>query len=320
MKKIKSLVIAAMFLVSLVAVINPVASRSGNIAYIHPDGDTSIANSYKALLEANGYSVILIPMSSVATTNFSVYNAIIIGSNTTSGDWNPALASAVNSFGKPIIGLGEDGGYEFFGELGLNTGRPNGWHGNDNSIYVVDPTHTIFNTPNAISIPPSNIIVLYTATNHVGIFLPSIPPSVVVLGREIGSATHYPLTLENNRYLLWGFHDSPNNMTTTGKDLFINVVNYMAPLPEEAIFANPIAAFMPVKNYHLRQVNAYLECIEENLPEDVPEDVQALLDEMQEHIDNANTTGNSIYANNELLKALRCCEDIREKLGITCPL
>jgi hypothetical protein len=83
---------------------------------------------------------------------------------------------------------------------------------------------------------------------------------------------------------------------------------------------NPIAAFMPVKNYHLRQVNTCLGCIEENLPEDVPEDVQTLLDEMQEHINNANTTGNSIYANNELLKALKCCEDIQEKLGITCPL
>jgi len=87
-----------------------------------------------------------------------------------------------------------------------------------------------------------------------------------------------------------------------------------------AVFANPIAAFMPVKNYHLRQVNTCLECIEENLPEDVPEDVQTLLDEMQEHINNANTTGNSIYANNELLKALKCCEDIQEKLDITCPL
>jgi len=91
-------------------------------------------------------------------------------------------------------------------------------------------------------------------------------------------------------------------------------------VPQVTLTINPIAAFLPVKNYHLRQVNAYLECITENLPEDVPEDVQVLLDEMQEHINNANTTGNSIYANNELLKALKCAEDIQEKLGITCPL
>jgi len=104
MKKIKSLVIAAMFLISLLAVINPVASRSGNIAYIHPDGDTSIANSYKALLEANGYSVTLIPMSSVATTNFSVYNAIIIGSNTTGADWNPAFLQLIVS-ANPLLDL-----------------------------------------------------------------------------------------------------------------------------------------------------------------------------------------------------------------------
>jgi len=85
-------------------------------------------------------------------------------------------------------------------------------------------------------------------------------------------------------------------------------------------FANAVAAFIPVKNYHLRQVNTCLGCITENLPEDVPEDVQTLLDEMQEHINNANKTGNSIYANNKLLKALKCAEDIQEKLGITCPL
>lgn len=89
-------------------------------------------------------------------------------------------------------------------------------------------------------------------------------------------------------------------------------------IPE--ITVNPIAAFMPVKNYHLAQVNAYLACIEDNLPEDVPDDIQDLLDELQEHIDNANTTGNTIYANNELLRALDTCDEIAGLLDITCNL
>jgi hypothetical protein len=92
---------------------------------------------------------------------------------------------------------------------------------------------------------------------------------------------------------------------------------YGAVLGEE-LFINPVAAFMPVKSHHLTQVNAYLMCIEDNLPEDVPQDIQELLDLMQEHIDNANATGNTIYANNELLRALDLCEEIATELGITC--
>jgi phosphodiesterase/alkaline phosphatase D-like protein len=194
------------------------------IAHIYSTDDTG-ANSYKSLLEDNGYSVTLIAMSDVATTDFSTYDLIIVDSDT--GSWDdPASVSAVDGSANPIIGLGE-GGYDFFGQLGLNTGRPHGWHGSNNSIYIVDTSHPIFNMPNSITIPEDTIIQLYTTTNHVGIDLPSIPENVVVLGREADEVEHYPLTLENDRYLFWGFTASPESMTQVGKDLFLNVVDFL---------------------------------------------------------------------------------------------
>jgi hypothetical protein len=167
-------------------------------------------------------------MSNVATTDFSVYRLIILGGDTgytiTWGD--TASVAAITDSGKPVIGLGE-GGYAYFGKLALETGYPHGAHGDDNSIYVVDTSHSIFNMPNSIAIPGDDIIQLYTTTNHVGIGLSPIPGNVVALGREADDVGYYPLTLENGRYLLWGFTASPDNMTQVGKDLFLNVVDFM---------------------------------------------------------------------------------------------
>ena len=319
MKRIKGIITAAIVLVSFLIVINPVAGGSGKIAYIYPDGDLTVAAPYKAFLDAHGYSTTLIPVSSVTSTNFSVYDLIIIGGNTGNSDWNSgshvpsAAATAVNNSGKPILGLGDGGSY-FFEAFSLNIRWGNGMYNNYTNIYVVDKTHQIFNTPYHINVPAGNIIQLYSSASSVlEIHMNTVPPNVVALGRSSTSPGYYPIAFENNRYFLWGFHDSPTNMTGTGMDLFLNIVNFLAGPPEETT-VNPIAAFWPVAHHHLKEVNDLLSEIQNKLPDSVPEDIQSLLDEAQGHIDNANKTGNSIYANNELLKALELLNEVLSKL------
>jgi len=94
--------------------------------------------------------------------------------------------------------------------------------------------------------------------------------------------------------------------------LVVNSVGAIKVIPPS--FPAGVAAFSAVSNHHLSQVNTLLGDIEGALPDEVPEDIQALLDEAQAHINNANTTGNSIYANNELLKALKILEGVLASL------
>lgn len=199
--------------------------NASTIAFIYST-DSSTANDYKSLFESAGFTTDLILTGNIATTDFLKYDLIIIGSDISTPSGSDI--SKISDSAKPIIGLGE-GGYSFFGGLGLKTGYPNGWHGSENRIYTVDKTYTVFNKPNSITIPTNYILQLYSSTGHVGIHLPSVPSNVIVLGRESTDTTHYPFTLEDSKYLLWGFTASPTSMTQIGKDLFINSISYLVP-------------------------------------------------------------------------------------------
>jgi len=118
------------------------------VAYVYKD-DMPTAMSYENLLESHGMVVDLLPMTDVSNTGIlNLYQLIVVGPDTGHlSSWgDPASVNNIAQSGKPVIGLGE-GGYALFGRLSLDIGYPYGWHGNENCIRVVTPTHTIYNTP-----------------------------------------------------------------------------------------------------------------------------------------------------------------------------
>jgi hypothetical protein len=153
-----------------------------------------------------------------------------VGDNTyLSHSWTePNAITAIEDSGKPILGLG-DGGYRFFGMFGLSIGYPYGGSGSNHSISVVDPECSLFSAPYPIDIPDDGILQLYTETRQVGIYLwPDVPETVFAIASEADEVGYYPLAMEDNRYVLWGFTESPGKMTEVGKRLFINVVIWTA--------------------------------------------------------------------------------------------
>ncbi|MCP4263717.1 MAG: hypothetical protein GY774_40340 [Planctomycetes bacterium] len=197
------------------------------VAYIH-SSDLEAAQNFQSLLVAYGCSTTLIDIDEISAAALDSYDLIIVGSDTGfTRNWGDIESvTAIESSGKPVIGLGE-GGYAFFGQLGLLVGWPNGMHGSHNSIYVVDPDSSLFGTPYPIDIPEDLVLQLYTESSYVPLYLYPVPETVTAIGRDADSIGYYPLALEH-LYLFWGFTNSPEGMTEVGKRLFINLVIWRA--------------------------------------------------------------------------------------------
>jgi parallel beta-helix repeat protein len=204
--------------------IQPQVMSLPRIAYIY-DSDAEAAKSFLSLLVSYGCATTLIALDQAPAAALEDYDLVIVGDDTEdAAAWNdPQVADAIEGAGRPIVGMGE-GGYDFFGVLGLSIGRPNGMHGDGDSIIVIDPNYPLFVLPYAIEIPENRVLRLYTQSNNATIHLQMVHENVTVLGDEPANPGYSSLILEQNRYLFWGFTESPQKMTEVGKKLFINVV------------------------------------------------------------------------------------------------
>lgn len=198
--------------------------------------DATDMNAYYALLKARGITPTTMKLADLSRADLTKFQVIILGNDTGNGStWGTDTAvSKIVASGKPVLGLGE-GGYAFFGKLTLHIGYPNGWHGAETTMAVMDNTQTVFNLTHAMGVGTGRPFTVYTSTNNVGVTLPSIVTRVpvnVALGREVSTTggNHYTLVSESGRYMLWGYTASPVTMTEPGKNLFENVVRFTAGL------------------------------------------------------------------------------------------
>jgi hypothetical protein len=203
------------------------------VAYVFRS-DNGAAAAFESAIEAelSTVAVTTISMNNLASADLSTYEAIIVSADSGSGSsWGDTTGvNKIKNAGVPVMGIG-DGGYAFFGKLGLTIGYPNAAHGSKNEFYVMDPNQSIYKQPNEISIPASRRLRTYGATNNsVLLHLEVVPSNVTRIGQVVGDSDYYLLLLQANRYVLWGFNGRADQMTTAGKELLANLVSYMVSL------------------------------------------------------------------------------------------
>ncbi len=164
-----------------------------------------------------------------AVPDFSAYDLIIVGPKTGIGkNWSPesGLATAIANSGLPVVGIGT-GGHALFGELGLDIGYPAGEKISARDVRVADygDSQPFYVNPNTISIPGDEVLTLYSAAQDgLAISLAERLPQGVRVAALTDGTDRFPIATSGDRYLFWGLEGSPDTMTTTGQELFLNAL------------------------------------------------------------------------------------------------
>jgi hypothetical protein len=89
-----------------------------------------------------------------------------------------------------------------------------------------------FWTGSKVPVPENQVLTVYRNSGHVGIHLPNPPADALLIGREANNDTHYVLVQQGERYVLWGFTGSPEQMTDVGRRLFVHTCRYTESLTD----------------------------------------------------------------------------------------
>ncbi len=211
-----------LFLIMFAVMLFGLSSKATSYAAIIYNTDLTDANSFKTLLEANNFSVTLVPIASTITTNYSSMDVII---TSPASVFTTAQIDTINNKKKPIVALGS-GGYKALGLLSLAIGSPYGMSGTENTMYVDNASLTVFNSPNKITVNTGDSLRLFSVAASASpakmIYVPT--PTASIEGLLRYRPLYYSVLRQNGKYTFWGFSLSPASMTQAGKDFFVNVV------------------------------------------------------------------------------------------------
>ncbi|MBK8048349.1 MAG: S8 family serine peptidase [Anaerolineales bacterium] len=199
------------------------------VVYIHK-GDLDTADAYRDLIQAHGIGVDQLEVGEVGQADLKPYSLVIVGPETgTLDQWGDGAAlENIRRNKKPVLGLGE-GGYAFFGKLGLAIGYANGAHGAGTSVLENLTADPIWHYPYDFSTAKNRIWKLYVEDSpRVDIFLGDQPAGVQPFGFYVSGSsvdTRYSdITMQSGWYMLWSFQHGPKQMTAEGRQLFVNTV------------------------------------------------------------------------------------------------
>src|SRR5512133_29154 len=167
----------------------------GKLAYVYR-GNKDDAATFFNLLTDEGYTVTLVDLADVLTTNFNDFDLTLIANDT--GNLNvwgtdPAQVVQLTAPNKPILGLGE-GGYAFFGKLSMRIGWPWGWHGSQLATNrAAGAPSSYYTSPYAIGADPVQSYA--TPVGEVGIYSggSGLPADTIAVGVEPATSDHAPL-------------------------------------------------------------------------------------------------------------------------------
>ncbi|MCE5197954.1 MAG: choice-of-anchor Q domain-containing protein [Armatimonadota bacterium] len=185
--------------------------------------DTTIAQEIHDLAVSKNIDTTLIPDASIASADFSSYDAILISSGSLAYSTTGAAAKITNT-GLPVMGMGT-GGSHYFETRNLRIGWSHSSTTTGSSTIVPRVSNSpIFNTPNEIT--GSSITPYSSNVSGVLVYMPTAVTGVTRLASPPDPAASYYLLCSQSRCLLWGYEPCAHGLTSTGEKLFINAIYY----------------------------------------------------------------------------------------------